>query len=231
MKDRMKPSILLRIASIITLLYFAGHTAGMPWTPAVGPGELPIIEAMKTHAFEAGGVTRTYWDFYFGFGVCISAFLLLQAVVLWQLGSLAKRDAVQARPFVASFSLHSLSMPFSPGNFSSASRQRWQLPLPYVWGWRSIQRDAAKAVNQRHRLSAILKEHLSGRSILGSPLFHRLRGRVCRHRWHSGLEGSRTCVFGNAGAGMGNSRSRGLHYFSLLPGTQRRALRDLQRHA
>jgi len=90
----MKPSILLRIASIITLLYFAGHTAGMPWTPAAGPGELPVIEAMKTHRFETEGFARTYWDFYFGFGLIISAFLLVQAVVLWQL---------QIRPIVASF--------------------------------------------------------------------------------------------------------------------------------
>jgi len=99
----MKPSILLRIGSIITLLYFTGHTAGMPWTPAAGPGELPVIEAMKTHRFETEGFARTYWDFYSGFGVIISAFLLLQAVVLWQLGSLARTGAVQVRPIVASF--------------------------------------------------------------------------------------------------------------------------------
>jgi len=98
----MKPSILLRIASIITLLYFAGHTAGMPWTPAARPGELPVIEAMKTHRFETEGFARTYWDFYFGFGVIISAFLPLQAVALWQLGSLARTGAAQIRPIIAS---------------------------------------------------------------------------------------------------------------------------------
>jgi hypothetical protein len=99
----MKPSILLRIASIITLLYFAGHTAGMPWTPAAGPGELPVIEAMKTHRFQTEGFARTYWDFYVEFGVIISAFLLVQAVVLWQLGSLARTGAAQIRPVVATF--------------------------------------------------------------------------------------------------------------------------------
>jgi hypothetical protein len=99
----MKPSILLRFASIITLLYCAGHTVGMPWTPAVGPGEISLIEAMKTHSFEIQGFTRTYWDFYFGFGVIISAFLLVQAVVLWQLGSLARIDFMRLRPLVASF--------------------------------------------------------------------------------------------------------------------------------
>jgi len=99
----MKSSTFLRIASIITLLYFAGHTSGMPWTPDVGPGAVPVLEAMKSHSFDAMGSTRTYWDFYFGFGVIISLYLLMQAVVLWQLGSLAKTDALRVRPIVASF--------------------------------------------------------------------------------------------------------------------------------
>lgn len=99
----MKSPIFLRIASIITLLYFAGHTSGIPWTPDVGPGAVPVLEAMKSHSFEVIGSTRTYWDFYFGFGVIISLYVLLQAVVLWQLGSWAKTDALRVRPIVASF--------------------------------------------------------------------------------------------------------------------------------
>jgi len=99
----MKSAIFLRIASIITLLYFAGHTAGMPWTPAVSPGEVPVLEAMKNHSFVAEGFRRTYWDFYFGFGVIISAYLLVQAIVLWQLASLAKTDPLRVRPIMASF--------------------------------------------------------------------------------------------------------------------------------
>ena len=86
----MKSTRLLRIASVITLLYFAGHTADMPWTPAVGSGDVPVLEAMKSHSFDAEGFKRTYWDFYFGFDVIISGFLLVQAVALWQLGSLGE---------------------------------------------------------------------------------------------------------------------------------------------
>lgn len=99
----MKSSTFLRIASVITLLYFAGHTAGMPWTPADGPSERPLLEAMKAHSFDALGSQRTYWDFYFGFGVIISVYLLVQAVVLWQLGSLATTQASRVRPITASF--------------------------------------------------------------------------------------------------------------------------------
>jgi hypothetical protein len=99
----MKPKVLLRIASIITLLYFAGHTAAIPWTPAVGPGEEPVIEAMKTHPFEVTGFTRTYWDFYLGFGLMTSVYLAFQAAVLWQLGGLAYHDAGKLRPIIGAF--------------------------------------------------------------------------------------------------------------------------------
>jgi hypothetical protein len=99
----MKTPLLLRIAAVITFLYFAGHTSGIPWTPVLGPREIPVIEAMKSHPFALDGFRRTYWDLYFGFGLIISGFLLVQAVVLWQLSSLAKTDALRVRPIVASF--------------------------------------------------------------------------------------------------------------------------------
>jgi hypothetical protein len=98
----MKASWLLRVAAVITFLYFAGHTAGIPWTPAVGPAQMPALEAMKSRAFNVDGFTRTYWDFYFGFGVIISVYVLTLALVLWQLGSLAQTDAVRVRPIIAS---------------------------------------------------------------------------------------------------------------------------------
>lgn len=97
----MQAPLLLRIAAVISFLYFAGHTAGMPWTPATGPAELTVLEEMKGHSFEAQGSVRSYWDYYFGFGIMISGFLLAQAVVLWQLASLAKTDAARLRPVIA----------------------------------------------------------------------------------------------------------------------------------
>jgi hypothetical protein len=99
----MKASLLLRIAAIVTLLFFAGHTAGIPWTPSLGPDELRVVEAMKGPSFDVVGSTRTYWDFYFGFGVTISYLLLLEAIVLWQLGTLAKTEAIRLRPIIAVF--------------------------------------------------------------------------------------------------------------------------------
>ena len=93
----------LRVAAVLTLLWFAGHSAGVPWTPYTDPEAKTVLEAMKNHSFEAEGFKGTYWDLYFGFGVTISVLLLLQAVVLWQVASLAKRDPTRVRPIVASF--------------------------------------------------------------------------------------------------------------------------------
>ena len=98
----LRPSILLRVASVLTLLYGAGHASGMPWTPVQGTGEVAVLEAMKSQRFEIAGVTRTYWDFYYGFGVAIIGYLLVQAVVLWQLAPLAKSETVSLRPIIGS---------------------------------------------------------------------------------------------------------------------------------
>ena len=69
----------------------------------MGPQEIAVLDAMKGHSFDVVGSNRTYWDLYFGFGITISAFLLVQAAVLWQVASLAKTDAIRVRPIVVSF--------------------------------------------------------------------------------------------------------------------------------
>jgi hypothetical protein len=102
----MKPSLLLRIASIMTLLFAAGHTAGglSSWSPA---GETDVLRAMRSFHFDAAGVSRTYLDFYLGFGLIIGIYLLTQAVVLWQMASIAKADAFRVRPLIGTFLLAS----------------------------------------------------------------------------------------------------------------------------
>jgi hypothetical protein len=101
-------SLLLRIASIISLLFAAGHTAGasQSWSPA---GETEVLRAMRSFQFTAEGVNRTYWDFHTGFGFIISIYLFLQSVLLWQLAAIAKTDPVRVRPLTASFFLASVA--------------------------------------------------------------------------------------------------------------------------
>jgi hypothetical protein len=99
----MKAFHFLRIAAVLTLLYCAGHTIGMPWTPYTDPEATSVLETMKSHSFAEQGFQGTYWDLYFGFGLIISVYLLVQAAVLWQAASLAKKDAFRVRPILVSF--------------------------------------------------------------------------------------------------------------------------------
>ncbi|MFK2892821.1 LIC_13387 family protein [Dyella flagellata] len=100
----MKPTLLLRIASILTLLLAVGHTSGglSFWSP---PGETDVLRAMRSFHFDAAGASRTYLDFFLGFGFINSAYLFMQAIVLWQLASMAKSDTPRVRPLIGSFLL------------------------------------------------------------------------------------------------------------------------------
>ena len=105
----MKPSNPLRIAASVSFFYCAGHTSGAPWMPPEGPETVALGERMQSYRFDIMGSTRTLWDFHFGFGVIISVYLFVQAVILWQLAALAKDDARRARPLIATFTLASFA--------------------------------------------------------------------------------------------------------------------------
>lgn len=86
----MRAPAWLRVAAIIAALYAAGHTAGIPWTPTHEPTAQGVVVAMRGVHFSAAGATRSYWDFYQGFGLAISGLLAMEAVLLWQLAGLAR---------------------------------------------------------------------------------------------------------------------------------------------
>jgi hypothetical protein len=112
----MKPALLLRIASIITLLFAVGHTVGgtQSWSPA---GETDVLRAMRSYHFDAGGVSRSYLDFYLGLGFTVTVYLLLQTVLLWQLATIAKVDPVRIRPLIVSFFVASVVSAFLSWKF------------------------------------------------------------------------------------------------------------------
>src|ERR1700730_8563104 len=81
----MKAAMFYRIAAVLMLLLDAGHTSGFPWSdPKWGVD----LGAMQSTHFDILGFNRTYWDFYVGFGLFITVFLLLAVVLAWQLGGL-----------------------------------------------------------------------------------------------------------------------------------------------
>lgn len=106
----MKPVLLLRIASVLTFIHSALHTIGGVFgkpSPGVAAATLAV---MKANAFDVMGVTRTYSDFLRGMGLAVTVFLTVEAIVFWQLGTLAKTDASRLRPILASFLVGYLAM-------------------------------------------------------------------------------------------------------------------------
>jgi hypothetical protein len=106
----MRTVLLLRIASVLTLIHAALHTIGGVFGGAAPGVQQAVVTAMQVNQFQVMGVTRTFWDFHMGLGLGASVFLTVEAVVFWQLGSLAKTDALRLRPVLATFLVGFLGM-------------------------------------------------------------------------------------------------------------------------
>jgi hypothetical protein len=63
----------------------------------------PVVTAMQGNQFMAMGVMRTMWDFHMGLGLVVSVALTMEGLVFWQLGTLAKSDALRLRPILTTF--------------------------------------------------------------------------------------------------------------------------------
>lgn len=99
----MKPTLFLRIAAVLTLIHSVLHTIGGVFS-SPDPGiSATTWAAMKANTFPVFGLTRSYFMFYRGLGLGITIFLTAEAIVFWQLGSLAKTDASRLRPVMATF--------------------------------------------------------------------------------------------------------------------------------
>ena len=104
----MKVTLLLRIASVISLVFTAGHSMGglRKWSPM---GENDVLNAMTAVRFDTMGANRSYLDFFMGFGWSISVAMLLQTILLWQMAGLARSDPARIRPMIAVFALATLA--------------------------------------------------------------------------------------------------------------------------
>ena len=105
----MKTTLLLRIASVLTLIHAALHEVGQQGAPDAGP-QAAAVAAMKMNSFAIFGVTRSFWEFYRGFSTFATLMMVLIAVLLWMLGDLARKDASAARPMIAAFAFAFLGM-------------------------------------------------------------------------------------------------------------------------
>jgi len=105
----MSPALLYRAASIILVLFTAGHTLGFRRAQPDWKVDSLIADMQSKH-FAVQGFTRTYWDFYVGFGFFVSLFLLFAAVVAWHLAGLSREQLHQMRLLTWSFAICSVGI-------------------------------------------------------------------------------------------------------------------------
>src|SRR6267154_151200 len=92
----MKASLSYRIASVLLLLFAAGHTFGFRQNNPQWRADA-VLGLMRSVHFDAQGFTRTYWDFFSAFGLFFSVFLLFAAVLAWLLAGLPAETLPRVR--------------------------------------------------------------------------------------------------------------------------------------
>jgi len=120
----MKQKIILRVAALLALIQYAAHAfLFLSAASTRGAGEAGVIGAMKTPIAALG---RSYWDFYFGYGLMVILSGVVEIVVLWYLAALAKTEPARVRPIVALFILANLAHAFLVWKY-------FALPAPMVF--------------------------------------------------------------------------------------------------
>jgi hypothetical protein len=100
----VKARILYRIASVLLLLFAAGHTFGFRQNnPAWGADA--VLALMRAVHFDAQGFSRTYWDFFSAFGLFFSVFLLFATVLAWLMGGLPAETLARVRSIAWAFAI------------------------------------------------------------------------------------------------------------------------------
>jgi hypothetical protein len=104
----MRASLFYRISSILLVLFAIGHTVGFSQIDPAWHVD-SVVLSMKSVHFNVDGTDRSYWDFFFGFGLFVTVLLLFASIVAWQLGSLPPNTLaamrVSAWGFAASFAV------------------------------------------------------------------------------------------------------------------------------
>jgi hypothetical protein len=89
----------LRAATYLLLFYAFVHTAGALFnTPSFSPDADTVLASMRSVRFPVQGVERTWFNFWFGFGLIDSVFFIASAAIAWFLGGRSVTDRRALRP-------------------------------------------------------------------------------------------------------------------------------------
>jgi hypothetical protein len=99
----MSAKALYRIASVLLLIFTIGHTVGfLRFRPPTAEGRA-VFDSMEKVQFVLGGKAFTYGQFYEGFGLFATAYLLFAAYLAWWLGRVAASNPRAIRPLAWTF--------------------------------------------------------------------------------------------------------------------------------
>src|SRR5260221_14022694 len=113
----MKASLFYRIASVLLLLFAAGHTFGFRQNNPAWGAEA-VLGLMRSGHFDAQGFTRTYWDFFSAFGLFTSVFLLFAAVLAWLLAGLPAETLARVRSIAWALAICFVAIPVLSWRFA-----------------------------------------------------------------------------------------------------------------
>lgn len=99
----MKPTVFLRIASVLTLLHALLHTMGSVFGKPEPGAASEAAAVMRANLFIVMGMVRSYSLFYKGMSLAVGVFLVAEGVAFWLLGSLARENPRGIRPILAVF--------------------------------------------------------------------------------------------------------------------------------
>jgi hypothetical protein len=92
----------LRVAAILAAIQYGAHTIlFLRAKPSHGRDEIELVERMQSLRWSFGGFQRSYWNFYFGYGLLTILWGVIEVVLLWQLAGIANTGLVSVAPLVA----------------------------------------------------------------------------------------------------------------------------------
>jgi hypothetical protein len=97
----MSATIWLKAAAGLALIQYIAHALlFFRAKPSHGQEEIDVVNTMKSHRWKFSGLERSYWDFYFGYGLLAILWGVVEIFLLWQVASIAAASSVSIIPFL-----------------------------------------------------------------------------------------------------------------------------------
>jgi hypothetical protein len=100
----MKSTVFYRIASVLLAIFAVLHTIGFRQTDPTWIVDA-LLRSMQSIHFAVQGFSRSYWDFFVGFGLFVTVFLLFAAILAWQLSRLPAESLVRMSGIAWAFAI------------------------------------------------------------------------------------------------------------------------------